>query len=151
MFLLILDKNPIYSAELVPNGIVLKQVVELCQLICSAGISDVYKPIKQGKKLQEWIKKNPEWTYIYLNILMYRAKCLFKVSRDSFLKILQICIDLSNICNDSMEEEIETAIFRYSKDYKCNIPTNSELPIDECIEEYKKYITWKQKNKIRGY
>ena len=72
MFLLILDKNPIYSAELVPNGIVLKQVVELCQLICSAGISDVYKPIKQGKKLQEWIKKNPEWTYIYLNILMYR-------------------------------------------------------------------------------
>lgn len=62
-----------------------------------------------------------------------------------------LILDLSNVCNDSMEEDITTAIFRYSKDYKCNIPTNTELPIDECIEEYKKYISWKRKNKIRGY
>lgn len=52
MMLIILDKNPLKSAELVPDKIKFKQLIELGQLICSAGISDVYKPIKQGKELE---------------------------------------------------------------------------------------------------
>ena len=56
MFLLILDKDPIRSAHLIPDKLKFKQLIELGQLVCSAGISDIYKPIKQGKQLQEWKK-----------------------------------------------------------------------------------------------
>ena len=62
MMLIILDKDPVKSAQLLPDKIKFKQLIELCQLICSAGISNVYKPIKQGKHLQNWILKNPIWT-----------------------------------------------------------------------------------------
>jgi hypothetical protein len=43
------------------------------------------------------------------------------------------------------------AVFRYSKDYQCDIPTNTELPIKECIEQYKKYVEWKKLNNVKGY
>lgn len=52
---------------------------------------------------------------------------------------------------DFMRETPQTAIFRYSKDYECNISTDTELPIDECIEQYKKYIIWKKEKGIKGY
>ena len=35
----------------------------------------------------------------------------------------------------------KTAIWRYSKEYKSEYPTNSELPIEVVCELYKKYIT----------
>ena len=69
MFLLILDKNPDKSAELVPDRLKFKQMLELGQLICSAGISNVFKPIKQGKELQVWIKNNKNWIYWYMMFL----------------------------------------------------------------------------------
>lgn len=54
--LLILDKNPILAANLVPSKLKFKQLLELSQLICSAGISGVYKKIPQGKEIQNCIK-----------------------------------------------------------------------------------------------
>ena len=61
MFLLVLSVDPITSANLIPDKLKFKQLIELGQLICSVGISDVYKPIRQGKEIQKWIKKYPEW------------------------------------------------------------------------------------------
>ena len=61
MFLLVLDKDAVKSAQLVPDKIKFKQLIELCQLICSAGYSNVYKKINQGKELQNWIIRNSVW------------------------------------------------------------------------------------------
>ena len=154
MFLLVLDKDPTKSADLVPNGIKFKQLIELGQLICSAGISHVYKPIRQGKSIQQWIKRYPEWIAMYYWWLKDYCIEHIKGSYRTFMHIELIYNDIYALCCErqkEIKEPLNTAIFRYSKDYKCNIPTNTELPIDECVEEYKKYISWKRKNKIRGY
>ena len=39
----------------------------------------------------------------------------------------------------------KTAIFRYKKGYPSVIPTNSEVPIDVCVECYQRYLDWKFK------
>ena len=72
MMLLILDENPILAANLVPSKLKFKQLLELSQLICSAGISDVYKKILQGKEIQNWILENPAWVYRYFDTLLDR-------------------------------------------------------------------------------
>lgn len=150
MFLLVLDKNPVKAAELVPDKLKFKQLLELCQLICSAGISNVYKPIKQGKELQEWIKKYPEWILFYMETLFNFCCINCNLSIETIHKQTIISKDLLSVCKD-YSFILESAIFRYSKDYQCNIPTNTELPINECIEQYKKYIEWKKENNIKGY
>lgn len=59
MMLIVLDKNPITAAKLVPNNLKFKQLLELAQMLCSCGFSNLYKKIPQGKAIQEWIKQNP--------------------------------------------------------------------------------------------
>ena len=71
MFLLILDKNSYKAAEFVPDRLKFKQLLELCQLICSAGISDVYKKVNQGKELQEWVRNNKLWISRYFTYLFF--------------------------------------------------------------------------------
>lgn len=156
MFLLILDKDPLKSAQLVPDKLKFKQLIELCQLICSAGISDIYKPIKQGKALQEWVKKHPEYIAIYMWSLKDYCKDNIRLKYKTVFDIEQIYFDLYYFCKDRVKmikEPTTTAIFRYSKDYEgfTKHSTNTELPIDECIKEYKKYIEWKMLNGVRGY
>lgn len=152
MFYLILDRDPIKSAQLVPDKIKFKQLTELCQLICSVGTSNVYKHVKQGKQLQEWIKNNPEWTFIYGMQLFLSCKEFVKFTTETGCKQISILKSLSKIFNKNKEYRIpQTGIFRYSKDYQCSIPTNTELPIDDCIKEYKKYVEWKKLKGIRGY
>lgn len=148
MMLIILDKDPVKSAQLLPDKIKFKQLIELCQLICSAGISNVYKPIKQGKHLQNWILKNPIWTKKFA-IALYELCKSINMSKSTMKNIIDI---ISSIPYEiSKDKEIETAIFRYSKDYECKIFTNTELPIEECIKQYKKYIEWKKKKNVKGY
>ena len=73
MMLIICDKDPYKAVKyLIANtnkNFVFKQLLELGQLICSCGFSDVYKKINQGKKLQEWIKYNPMWVLRYFTQL----------------------------------------------------------------------------------
>lgn len=145
MMLIILDKDPIRSAHLVPDRIKFKQLIELGQLVCSAGISDIYKSIPQGKELQEWVKRNPEWTYFYMRSLLEDCMHVVDMSNVTRLDILNMLANLILICDDRMHYSIDTGVFRYSKDYKSNIPSKTELPIDECINEYKKYVEWKGK------
>jgi len=143
-----LDKNPYKAAELVPDRLKFKQLLELCQLICSAGISDVYKPINQGKKLQEWVKKYHFWIItFYAQLFRYVRKNL-NLKESTIIKFLKIQGDLSDYYfnNKCKNRKPTTAIFRYVKEYAefTEYESNSELPIDVAIEEYRKYIIKKE-------
>lgn len=142
MMLIVLDKNPVYAAELVPDKLKFKQLFELGQLICGAGISDVFKPVRQGKALKEWIKSNPYWIYCYFRVLLDWACLNTKIKLETRYKLKCIKEDLWNsfeVC----KHDIQTAIFRYKKEYECNYESNAELPIDIAIKEYEKYLKWK--------
>ena len=149
MFLLVLDKNPVNSAQLVPDGIKFKQLIELCQLICSAGISNVYKPIKQGKELQKWVMKHKCWIYNYLLELKFYVFKNIKIGMKTANDIEKIIYDL--VVSTKEDKEPTTAIFRYSKDYKSIFPSNCEITIENAVEEYKKYIEWKKEKGVKGY
>lgn len=143
MMLIVLDKNPIKSAELVPDKIKFKQLLELCQLICSAGICDVYKPIRQGKKLQNWVKEHQGWVYNYGLHLFTWCRLHINMSDKTIADTLKILCSLDGwlfSCTST-----DTAIFRYSSGYKSNISTDTELDIDKCVKEYRKYVQWKGK------
>ena len=119
------------------------------QLICSAGYSDVYKKIPQGKAIQNWIKtsnNNEMYVYFYMNYalyLLYNDICNLIPENQN-----KIFIDYATKMNLDWDQceanSIKTAIFRYQKQYKeTTYETNIELPIDICINEYRKYLKWK--------
>lgn len=140
MMLLILDKNPITAGLLVPDKIRFKQLLELCQMICSCGYSDVYKKIKQGQNIQEWIKNNYTWVRRYAETLLHWCEKnvnLKPKTREDFNKII------NSMPHTYFVLPIRDAILRYKEGYECEYPTNTELPIEECIREYEKYIMWK--------
>lgn len=145
MQLYILDKDPIKSAQLIPDKYKFKMLIELGQLICSAGLSDVYKPIPQGKELQQWVKIYPFWTYKYACQLLMWSEGSVKIKKDTVDRLFKIIFDdLWGYSLNNKENIIPVyAYFRYSSNYKCNIPSKTLLPINECIEQYKKYLHWK--------
>ena len=146
MMLIVLSKWPREAAEFVPDKIKFKQLLELGQLVCSIGISSVFKPVKQGKEIQEWIKRNPRWTFLDCENLYCWVRERVKISNETDNKFAKILFDLREIYNDSDTARVDTAIFRYSSQYKgTQHHNNSELPIEEAIKEYKKYIGWKGK------
>jgi len=148
MFLLILDKNPYKAAELVPDRLKFKQLLELCQLICSAEISNVYKKIYQGKELQEWIKNNRMWTFRFLNGLWFWHLEHIKAKPQTSLDIYKIRNDLLDSFDNKKRLKCpKTIIFRYVKEYKSIYPSNSELPIDIGIGQYKRYLIWKEERR----
>ena len=146
--LFIADKSPDKAVDwLVENtnkNFCFKQLLELGQLICSAGISDVYKRIKQGNVLKAWIVKNPYWTKcFFLELLVY---CFYNLNlKEKTLQDLKnLYFDLSKYCVKIQKftySDLKTAIWRYSKEYGSEYPTNSALDIDLVCELYKKYIT----------
>ena len=141
MMLIICDKNPIRAAELVPDRLKFKQLLELCQMLCSVGYSNIYKKIPQGKAIQEWIKRNPTWTKEYIIHLFQWCKENKKLSYKTCNDISQIIMSMPVLF---WVLPIKTAVFRYSKEYKnTSYATDSELPIDEAVKEYKKYMEWK--------
>lgn len=138
-----------------------KQLLELGQLICSASISDVYKPIKQGKELQEFCKEHIEWIYYYYENLYVWCKNNVKLQVRTKTRLSEIRADIFLKCDVYKKKhkvinsghrvgfEIElapirydltTAIWRYSKEYESEYPTNSELDIDLVCELYKTYL-----------
>lgn len=150
MMLIITSVNPYMAAEfLIDNtnkNFCFKSLLEIAQLISSCGISNVYREVKQGKMLKEWIKQNVSWVYrFYCSLFLW---CLKNINlKDKTKKdLLQIENDLFNHLDGNLIPK--TAIWRYSKEYESEYPTNSELPIDICVEEYKKYLEWKFNDKI---
>lgn len=156
MFLLVLDKSPYKAAELVPDRLKFKQLLELGQLICSAEISNVYKKINQGKELQKWVRNNRAWTYWFAMFLYDYCLNNLNLKAETIMKIKEIIRDLHNSTDITKENEYpKNAIFRYVKEYAefTEYETNSELPIDVAIQEYKRYLEYKEKqyaNRIRS-
>lgn len=145
MMLIIADKSPDKAVDwLVENtnkNFCFKQLLELGQLICSAGISDVYKPIKQGKELQEWIKDNRLWVYRFISYLWIKVVANVNLKPKTTLDLYKIRNDLfDSIKKKKRITYPKVAIWRYSKEYESEYATNSELPIEVVCELYKKYI-----------
>ena len=152
MMLLILHKTPIgcvdYLLKHTNKKYLSKQVLEIMQLLCSAGYSDVYDKIPQGKEIQNWIKSshtNEMYLWIYLNYVFYLE--VLTVKPETLKKYLKIYQDFTDkaIGNIADSTDIKSAIFRYKKEYESFIPSNTELPVEECIKEYRKYLDWKIK------
>ena len=158
MMFLVLAKTPLSSVEYLLNHTnrkyLKKQVLELLQLICSAGYSDVYKKIPQGKEIQNWIKANHTnemfvWYYLdyAFHILYLPSNMGYGPEYEIPENYKQIYDDFTNAVVKELTDptDIRTAIFRYQKQYKeyTTYETNIELPIDICINEYRKYLKWK--------
>ena len=98
MMLIITDKDPYKSAQLLiastNKNFVFKQLLELGQLICSAGISSVFKPVKQGKELQEWIRNNLYFTYRFYEHLQVWVYQNINLKHETIMKISEIKCDL---------------------------------------------------------
>lgn len=142
MQLYILSKDPIRSASLIPDKYKFKMLIELGQLTCSAGISNQYKKIAQGKELQSWVSENKEYTYVYYDTLYRWSVDNICMKDETLIKILRIREDLKRQVGYNYNEPTH-AYLRYAKEYKCNVASKTLLQIDNCIEEYQKYLNWK--------
>ena len=145
MMLIVADRNPInnfkFLVENTNKNFCFKQTLELAQLICSCGISNVYKPMKQGKELQKWILENKLWVFRFYNALWFWCAAYIKLEPKTLCDLYKIKDDLwENIVNKKRISYPKTGIFRYKKEYESSYESNSELPLDTCIEEYRKYI-----------
>jgi hypothetical protein len=149
----ICDKNPYKAAEYLiehtNKTFVFKSLLELCQLICSAGISNVFKPVKQCKALQDWIKNNLYYTFEFYEKLLVWAYFNIKMKFETGTKLKFIQNDLFQYLVQNSSNQTETpitAVFRYVKEYAefTRYSTNSELPIDMAISEYKRYLEYKE-------
>lgn len=143
MMFIIANKNPEKAVEYLVTHtnkrFYFKQLIELGQLICSAGLSNEYKKVYRGKEIQNWIKQNTLWTYMYYRDLLFICKDIFK-TQEAYNKCLAIQNDLGKRFDSTYEVEAQTAIFRYKMGYRSNYRTNSELPIDIACNEYRNYI-----------
>lgn len=151
MMFIICDKSPDKAVDwLVENTskqFVWKQTLELTQLLATCGITDQMKPLRQGKQICEWIKKKQNIYYVflyYLNLLHWCDNNV-KMLPNTYWKLYKTCNNLRFQATMSMHENKmpKTAIWRYSKEYESDYPTNSELPIEVVCELYKEYIKWK--------
>ena len=143
MMLIIMDKSPEMSVlqliRYTNKQFVWKQLLELCQLICSAGFSKEFKPLKQGKELQVWVANNKTWVKAFGWALLEYCLNNIKMVYETYKKIRNILNSLDDV--ECWVIPPQNAIWRYSKDYKSEYETNSELPIELVTELYKKYIT----------
>lgn len=144
MMFIILDKDPKEAVEklcrTMNDRYCFKQLIELGQLICSAGISDVYKPIPQGKTIQEWIKQHPWYVAIYYTNLLAKYLSYFKSSQ-AMDRAMLIRNRIIYYGIETNHKPVTTAIFRYSNKYTDTIyKNNSEIPITAACREYNKYI-----------
>ena len=137
MMLLVLHENPYEAACLVPKEYKHKQLLELTQMI-SCIVDFGYKQLPTGKKIKEWIVKNIDWTYVYAKTLFQDKDLNLKEETKTKYKCL---IDLLGLKGRYIKvPNATTAIWRYSKEYSSDYPTNSELDIDLVCELYKKYL-----------
>ena len=145
MMLIVLDKDPIEAARKVPASIRHKQLLELMQMLsCVVGFG--YEKIPQGKKIKAWISNYKLWVLDYV-VTLYELFCeTAKNPKEETIIKYHCLIDLFYYqCTGGKYVEPTTAILRYVKEYDgTSYPTDTELPIEECIREYEKYVEWKR-------
>lgn len=142
MQLYILDKDPIKSANMIPDKYKFKMLIELGQLISTLTKNGIYKPVRQGQELVYWIDKNANYVDKYYYTLLKWSEENINMKEKTKNDLYEIWYSLEQ----NYIENLTYAYFRYAKEYVCNIPSKTLLPIDECITEYRKYIQWKMNN-----
>lgn len=126
------------------KNFVFKSLLELGQLVCSCGISNVFKPVRQGKELQDWILKNPEFVERFYRELYKWCFININYKKETDIKLITIWKDILHyISNYRVDYTPSTIVFRYKKGYNSKYKSNIELPIEIGIQEYRKYIDWK--------
>jgi hypothetical protein len=143
--LVVAEKSPIENAFYIKNNtnknFLFKSLLELAQLICSCGISNVFKRVHRAKEIQNWILKNKLWVYRYYNALYFMCLKEINAKPITFVKLYKIREDLYELVKNKRRITYpKTAIFRYKKGYSTKYKTNSELPIEECMKAYREYI-----------
>ena len=148
MMFFICDQNPKKAVNYLfknsNKSFCLTQLRELCQLICSTGISSVYKKRPQAMEIQAWILKYPNWTLQFLKSLFTKVKKECNLSEGFVQKINSVLKDLKKYASEVVEREPSYIIFRYNKEYaSVNLPNNSRMLLGNAVTEYKKYLSWK--------
>ena len=138
------DKAVDWLVENTNKRFVWKQTLELTQLLATCGITDQMEPLRQGKQICEWIKRNENIYFVngYYGALLSWCEDNIKMLPATWLKLLKTRVYLwqeAKKCR-TPDEPIKTAIWRYSKEYSSEYPTNSELDIDLVCELYKTYL-----------
>ena len=155
MQLYILSEFPIESADILISNMkpayCHTMLKELCQMISSVlGGKELNslldKKIPQGKEFQKFIKDNPLWINRYGLRLLSHCKDTVKLKDCTKFKYEYILGELSKLGESTLKVP-DKAPFRYSKEYECDIQTNTVLPLQETITQYKRYLAWKQKGK----
>ena len=164
MMFLICSKDPKEAVDyLIDNTNKLfcfKQLMELGQLICSCGISSVFKPISRGKEIQAWILENPHYVYNYFLYLLLWCMEHVNLKQETVEKFNRIIRNLrsyinkesllpANICTIAHNLYPKTIVFRYKKEYAgyTKYKSNEIISIEEGIKEYKEYLKWKMREK----
>ena len=144
MFLLVLHESPVEAALAVPDRLKHKQLLELMQML-SCVLDFGYKQIPQGKEIKEWIGRHKGWVHVYAKTLLRSLKNL---NPQTIIKYKCLIDLLGEEFIGTLVPDLTTAIFRYAKEYekKTSYKSNSELPIKTAINEYKKYLKWKEEN-----
>lgn len=150
MQLYILSEFPVESANILIDNMkpayCHTMLKELCQMISSVlGGKEVNsildKKIPQGKEFQDFIRENPQWINRYGLRLLEHCKETVKLKEETKFKYSYILGELSKLGYSLRTPD--QAPFRYSKEYVCDVPTKSVLPIQETIKQYEKYLRWK--------
>lgn len=144
MQLYILDKNPNISASMIPDRYKFKMLIELGQLICSSGISNIYKTIPQGKELQAWVFSYRPYVYQYFETLLDWSRNNIRCKEETLEKLEAIKNDLFKSLYELPYVEPNFAFFRYSERYTSDVKSGTLLSLDECINHYKQYLIWKE-------
>lgn len=137
MMLLVLHENPYEAAIRVPKQYKHEQLLELMHMI-SCIVDFGYKQLLTGKKIKEWIAKNIGWTYVYAKTLFQDKNLNLKEETKIKYKCLLDLLLLKG--GTRIVPNAKTAIWRYSKEYSSEYPTNSELDIDLVCKLYKTYL-----------
>lgn len=145
MMLIVADRDPYKNAHYIVKhtnkNFLFKSLLELAQLICSSGISSVYKEVKRAYEIQDWILKNKLWVHRYYTTLLYLSLGHVKMRLKTIADLYAVSDDLwVSIEKKKRINYPKTCIFRYKKGYKNKYKSNSELPLEEGIKEYRKYI-----------
>lgn len=160
MQLFILDKSPYIAPYKIPAIIdkrfyAQKMLIELGQLMSSVlGGKEyderLYKKKHQGKEFQSFIKENPIWTWVYYCQLALHCMESYNWTENenntmiNYNNIQYLWWDYFELeGKENKIEKIKSAPFRYNEKYVCNIPTDSILDINTCVDEYNKYMGWK--------
>lgn len=161
MNIFVLDKNPRIAPTYLTDLHLRKMFVEGMQLIFT--VLDFYmepkdyfyKPIKQGPELVSWLHDpvNMNWMKTYMLNIMKELHfstdqdCYNYKSVKTFQKLLK---DWPyDIFSHTPCQHPKYFIFRCTEEYEYeyNIINNRRLvPVDECVELYRKFYNWKLNN-----